>query len=110
MRVKVIKKHLGEGEFPTFAIGTNVMFKEECTHFVHWHSCVIDGHETYIPEHYVCNGKLIRKYNPTELVQDVGDTLEVKEIACAWLIATNSEGITGWIPAEAVVTENQHGV
>jgi hypothetical protein len=31
-------------------------------------------------------------------------SLEVREIAYAWFIATNEEGTTGWIPAEVTVS------
>jgi len=112
MKVKVVKKHPCEWEFqqfPTFEKGTKVtMAKEEDTDFLHWYACDIAGCQTFVPETFVCDGKLTRDYNPTELVQDVGDTLEVQEIVNAWLIATNEKGITGWIPAEVVVSENNN--
>jgi len=105
MRVKVIQEHSGEGQFPTFSKGMQVAMEiKEDTHFLHWHACEIDGYQTYVPELFVENGVLIRDYNPTELVQDEGDVLEVNEIVYAWLLATNECGITGWIPAEAVVS------
>ena len=46
----------------------------------------------------------MRDYNPTELVAEDGDVLEVREIVYAWLIATNERDVTGWIPAESAVT------
>jgi len=105
MKVKVIKKHLGEGRFPTFEKGTEVVLaKEEDTHYLNWYACNIAGHETYVPIVFVCDGKLTRDYNPTELVQEVGDILEIQEIVYAWLIATNKQGVIGWIPAEAVLS------
>jgi hypothetical protein len=55
-----------------------------------------------VPESFIAEGLLVREYNPTELVQSVGDLLAVNEIVNAWLIATNESGQTGWIPAEAV--------
>ena len=105
MTVKVTAQHSGEGAFPTFAKGTAVVLGEECTHFLHWYPCTIDGHETYVPESFVSDGKLIRDYNPTELVAEVGDILEVHETVYAWLMATNESGISGWIPAESVLSE-----
>lgn len=107
MKVKVIVNHLGEGKLPNFPKGTAVkaINKEVCKHFLHWWSCEIEGHATYVQKHYVRNGRLARDYDPTELVQKIGDILEVKEIAYAWLIATNEDGVTGWIPAEVVVSE-----
>ena len=108
MRVKVIKKHPSEWEFlefPTFEKGTKVtMAKEEDLQFFDWYACNIAGHETFVPTSFVCDGALTRAYNPTELVQEVGDVLEVQEIVNAWLIATNEQGTTGWIPAEVVVS------
>ena len=105
MRAVVIKKHTGEGIFPTFAKGTSVSMKDECTHFIHWCACEIEGHQTYVPNGFVNDGKLTRDYNPTELIQDIGDVLEVQEIVYAWLIAANKDGVTGWIPAEVIVSE-----
>jgi len=107
MKVKVIQDHPGEGQFPTFSKGTVVSLAEEgCKHFIHWWPCEIDGHQTYVPISFVEDGKLVRDYNPTELIQKTGDTLQVLEIVYAWLIAKNAEGTTGWIPAEAVISTN----
>ena len=105
MRVTVIKQHPGEGSFPTFAKGTAVAMGEECTHFLHWYPCIIGDYYTYVPESYVRAGKLIRDYNPTELVAEAGDVLEVYEIVYAWLYAVDSQGVSGWIPAESVLSE-----
>jgi len=115
MKVQVIQQHDGEGRFPMFAKGTEVTLTGgECTDFLHWFPCEIDGHETYVPESFIDSGgrpvsaglagTLTRDYNPTELVQNTGDILEVKEIVNAWLFAENAGGQTGWIPAEAVVS------
>ena len=103
MKVKVIQKHPGEGQFPMFKKGTPVIMKEGCTHFLGWFACEIDGYETYISDVFVSDGVLNQDYDPTELVQDIGDILEVQHIVYAWLLATNDNGVTGWIPAEAVV-------
>jgi hypothetical protein len=105
MKVKVIQDHPGEGLFPSFPVGTEVKLTgDECTEFAHWFPCEINGHQTYVPESFLADGALVREYNPTELVQHVGDILEVCEIVNAWLVATNENGQIGWIPAEAVVT------
>ena len=104
MRVKLVVKHDGEGIFPSFAAGTPVKIGENCTHFIGWCACVIEGHNTYLPHIFVENGKLLRDYNPTELVQDIGDILIVQEIVHSWLLATNESGEKGWIPAESVVS------
>jgi hypothetical protein len=105
MKVKLLVDHKGEGRFPTFKRDTVVTLKKECTHYPHWYACEIEGHDTYVPECYVREGALVRDYDPTELVQKAGDILEVREIVYAWLIATNQNGVTGWIPAESVVSE-----
>jgi len=104
MKVKVMVKHDGYGQFPTFKKGTAVTIKEEDAHFLNWYACEIEGRQTWVPKTFFLGGALTRNYNPTELIQQEGDILEVKEIVYAWLIAADSEGITGWIPAEAVIS------
>ena len=106
MKAKVICKHDGEGLFPTFAKGTKVIITgSECTHFLHWFPCEIEGHLTYIPKAFLNDDlTLARDYNPTELVLDEGSIIEIKEIVNAWLIATTQDGQTGWIPAESVIS------
>ena len=105
MKVRVVIKHDGEGKFPTFAAGAAVDFTgEECSHFLGWRPCVIEGRDTYVPLIYVNDGKLTKDYNPTELVQDVGDVLHVQEIVHGWLVATNENSVKGWIPAESVIS------
>ncbi|MCL2547158.1 MAG: SH3 domain-containing protein [Oscillospiraceae bacterium] len=105
MRVKTIKNHPGEGDFPIFMAGTAVnRTGENCTHYLHWYPCDIDGHNTYVPECFVVDGKLARDYNPTELVASAGDILDVLEIVHAWLVARNQDGVIGWIPAEVVIS------
>ncbi|MCL2842785.1 MAG: SH3 domain-containing protein [Oscillospiraceae bacterium] len=94
-----------QGTFPTFPKGTPVaMAQEEDSDFPGWYACDIAGHTPYIPGVFVRDGKLTRDYNPTELIQAAGDKLEIHEIVHAWLLATNDKGITGWIPAECVVS------
>ena len=109
MRVKVMRDYPDKwphpGSFPAFEKGTPITItKEETDSFLGWHACEIAGHETYAPMVYVCDGRLARDYNPTELIQKAGDMLEVQEIAHAWLLATNKEGQTGWITADVVVS------
>ena len=107
MKVKVIRPCRWEhpGEFPTFEKGTPVtLAREEDSDFLGWYACDIAGHTTYIPKIFVQDGKLTRDYNPTELIQEIGDVLDVREIVYAWLLAANDKGVTGWIPAECVVS------
>ena len=107
MKVKVTRPSRWDhpGNFPIFKKGTSVAIAEdEDADFLGWHACEIAGHTPYIPKIYVYDGKLTRNYNPTELIQEPGDILEVKEIVHAWLLATNDQGVTGWIPAECVIS------
>jgi hypothetical protein len=105
VKAKVIQAHSGEGQFPTFKMGTAVTITgAEDTHFLHWYPCEIEGYQTFIPDCFINNGVLLRDYNPTELVQDVGNIVKVQGIVNAWLLATNEGGQTGWIPAESVVS------
>ena len=109
MKVKVIRPARWEhpGEFPVFKKGTLLaLAKEEDADFLGWYSCDIAGYKTYVPKVFVQDGKLARDYNPTELITKTGDILDVQEIVCAWLLAANDKGVTGWIPAECVVSVN----
>jgi len=108
MKVTVVKNHLGEGQFPTFPKGTDVEITDkECTHFLNWYPCKIKGHATYVPDVIVVGGKLVRDYNPTELICKAGEILEVKEIFYAWFMAEKPDGCVGWIPAELCVSSNE---
>ena len=105
MKVKVIKNHLGEGQFPTFPKGCDVKMADECCkHFLNWFACHIQGYDTYIPDLFVSGGKLVCDYNPTELICASGELLSVKEIYYAWFIAEKADGVRGWIPAEICVS------
>ena len=109
VKVKVMRSSRWEhpGEFPMFEKGTPITLAEdEDADFLGWYACDILGHKPYVPKVFVCDGKLARDYNPTELIQEVGDILEVREIVFAWLLATNENGVTGWIPAESVMSAN----
>jgi len=111
MQLKVVRNHPIDWEvarFNTFAKGTLVNLSgEEDVQFKGWYPAIIEGHETFVPKVFVCNGKLNRDYNPTELKVKSGDVLKLQEIVNAWLIVTNAEGLTGWIPAECVVSAHQ---
>jgi len=109
MKVRVMQdypsKWAFQGNFPTFEKGTPVILAaEEDGDFTGWYACEIAGHKPYVPITFVRDGALTRDYNPTELIQKAGDVLDVLEIVYAWLLVTNDKGITGWIPAEAVVS------
>jgi hypothetical protein len=107
MKIKVMRLCRWEhpGDFPTFKKGTPVTLAEEDdADFLGWCACDIAGHESYVPRIFVHDGILTRDYNPTELRQEVGDILEVQEIVYAWILATNDKAVTGWIPAECVMS------
>ena len=107
MKIKVMRPSRWDhpGEFPVFVKGTPIeVASDEDTDFLGWYACNIEGYETFVPKVFVSDGKLARDYNPTELIQEVGDILDVQEIINAWLLATNSKGVTGWMPAECIVS------
>jgi len=110
MKVRVIQRHEGEGAFPVFKKGTQVILGKETDRFPHWYACEIEGRQTYIADAFVNNGRLLIDYDPTELVQEVGDVLEVREVVYDWLLAKNEIGITGWIPMDvsAVVDDSKY--
>ena len=101
MHIIVMNDHPGEGVFPLFPKSSQVLQTGPlCTHYENWYPCTIDGHQTYVPTIFVRDGKLVRDYNPTELVCKMGETLEVTEIVYAWLFVKNAAGESGWFPAE----------
>ena len=107
MKVKMIRPSRWDhpGTFPTFEKGTPVsLAQKEDEDFLGWYACEIAGHTPYVPITFVRDGMLTRDYNPTELIQEIGDILVVSEIVHAWLLATNDAGITGWVPAECVIS------
>ncbi|TLG71211.1 hypothetical protein [Culicoidibacter larvae] len=105
MIVKTIAAHLGEGSFPTFASGTAVEMGASCQHFLHWSACEIDGYQTYVPDVFVEHGYLNQDYNPTELVAEPDELMEVLQVVHAWLLVRSERsGKVGWMPAENVVS------
>lgn len=105
MMVGAIAEHLGEGSFPTFAAGTAVSMGGACQHFLHWSACVIDGYQTYVPNIFIEQGCLNQAYNPTELVAEAGEELEVLQIVHAWLLVRSMQtNEIGWMPAENVIS------
>ena len=104
MKVVVIDRHDGEGQFPTFYAGDTVHNLQPCEESVHWMSCTINGSDIYVPDIFVSNTTLMREYNPTELVADKDEILEIEEIVYEWLYGKNEKGIYGWIPAEKVIS------
>ena len=107
MRLLVMEKHDGEGTFPLFAKGAAVSdLKQDNEYpiYPHWFACVIDGHETYIPETYVVDGVLACDYDPTELIVEKGQELTLLAVVFSWLYARDGHGKEGWLPASKVVS------
>ena len=117
MKLKVIEKHNGNGNFPLFKKGTPIIDLEinwlhenssfaiwGCYSDGHWYSCKINDYNTYVPKIYVKNGKLNQDYNPTELIIKKGQTLTLIKIVFEWLYVKDEKGNEGWIPASKVIT------
>ena len=104
MKVVVIDRHDGEGQFPTFHVGETIHNLQPCDESAHWMSCAINGFDTSIPDKFVYNTALVREYNPTELIAREDEILEIEEIAYEWLYGKNEKGEHGWIPAEKVLS------
>jgi hypothetical protein len=105
MLVQVIEQHDGEGQFETFAKGSQITDLAPCQYFKHWSSCKINGVSTYVPDYYVANDELLYDYNPTELVVKGGEVLEVLQVSYSWqLVCCQESKQIGWIPAEKVIS------
>lgn len=109
MKVLLTDRHDGEGDFPTFPKGATVENIESSEEYNHWMSCKIDNINTFVPDVFMINNTLTREYNPTELVIDKGEVVEVMEIIYEWLYVKNKHNVYGWIPAnKAVSIKNEH--
>lgn len=104
MKAVIVDRHDGEGQFPTFAAGETVHNLKPCDESTHWMSCTIKGMDTYIPDVFVKDSLLVREYNPTELVADKDEIIEIEEIVYEWLYVRNADNMHGWIPAEKVIS------
>lgn len=104
MKLLVIEKHDGEGVFPLFKKGTVVNDLKVCNETPHWLSCVINGHETYIPEIYVVDGILIQDYNPSEVIVDKDQVVTLIAVVFQWLYVKCEDGRNGWLPANKVIS------
>ena len=107
MNLLTMENHDGEGAFPLFKKGTAVNdLKEDNEYpiYPHWFSCVINGHETYIPEIYVADGVLTQDYNPTELIVKKGQKLTLISVVFSWLYVKDENGKEGWLPASKAIS------
>ncbi len=92
MKVVLVENHSGEGVFPTFSKLSKVEIIEECSFYLNWLKCRIDGLETYIPKNYInSSNELMYDYNPTELVCEEQDEVEVIKIVCGWIYGCKYE-------------------
>lgn len=99
MKLLVSKNHLGEGVFSTFLAGTEVKIKAECSRYPNWFACEISGYQTFVPSHFVVDNKLACDYNPTELVVEKGEIVELLALHYQWVIVKRGVDI-GWLPCE----------
>ncbi|MCL2522581.1 MAG: SH3 domain-containing protein [Erysipelotrichales bacterium] len=103
MRLIVKDKHKGEGLFPLFKKGTKVNNIETCES-LHWFSCEIEGHKTYIPDIYLTENLLNQDYDPTELILEKNQVITLIEVVYEWLYVQNEEGKKGWLPSEKAIS------
>ena len=104
MNLLIIEKHDGYGVFPLFKKGTTVSELKANDEYPHWCSCVIDGHETFIPYIYVVDGILTQDYNPTELIVEEKQVATLIGIVFEWLYVKDASDKCGWIPASKAVS------
>jgi len=104
MHLLVVEKHDGEGVFPLFPKGATVNNVNTCAESSHWLSCVIHGHETYIPDIYVVDGLLTQDYNPTELIVEKEQKVTLIRIVFEWLYVKDENGREGWLPTSKVIS------
>ena len=104
MNLLVVEKHDGEGIFPLFPKGTAVNDVNVCDESSHWLSCVIYGHETYIPDIYAVDGVLTQDYNPTELVVEKEQIVTLISVVFEWVYVKDGNGREGWLPASKVIS------
>lgn len=99
MQLVVCQNHEGEGRFPTFSKGTVVENLAPCSNYPNWFSCKIEGMETYVSTDFLEGKTLNRAYNPTELVVQAGDVVELLEVHYQWALVAY-RGEVGWLPFE----------
>jgi hypothetical protein len=104
MNLLVMEKHDGEGTFPLFTKGAAVNDLKACDESPHWLSCVINGHETFIPEIYVADGVLTQDYDPTELIVGKEQIVTLIGIVFEWLYVKDGNDKYGWLPASKVIS------
>ena len=104
MNLLVKEKHEGYGIFPLFTKGTAISKLEESDEYPHWCACMIDEHETFIPDIYVVDGVLTQDYNPTELIVNEAQIVVLIDIVFEWLYVKDENDRRGWIPASKAIS------
>lgn len=101
MQIKLItiEAHHGEGQYPTFAQGSEVKVIAACEKFANWYAAEIDGYSLYITRDFIENGRLRCDYNPTELVVEKNEVVELLELHYEWALVQRNDEI-GWLPCE----------
>jgi len=117
MNLQVAETHEGYGNFPLFKKGTPVSGLEADEEYPvhaeaiwgsgsnqHWFPCIIDEHETFIPDIYVSDGVLNRDYDPTEIIVEKGQKLTLLAVVFEWLYVKDENGKSGWLPASKAIS------
>jgi len=110
MRFKVDKTYAAQYPDPISGLtGHRLLVQRQDDEYPGWWWCRgPDGREGWVPETCLrsdgANAVLLRDYDARELSASAGEELEVHEQLLGWARATNSEGQTGWLPANCLAT------
>ena len=108
MKLLVMENHERyEGQaFPLFAKGTAVSELVDGTddEYPHWFPCVIDQHETFIPDTFIVDGTLACDYNPTEIEVEKGQIVVLIKLVFEWLYVQDNNQNEGWLPASKALS------
>ena len=99
MQLITVNDHQGESKFPLFPKGTAVKILAECENYPNWLSAEIEGHFVYVPDHFIEKNQLVIDYNPTELVVEKGEVVELLELHYEWALVQKENEI-GWLPCK----------
>lgn len=97
MQLITTSAHQGEGAFLTFEQGTDIKLISACERYLNWYQAEIQGHLTYVPTHFIEQGKLVCDYNPTELVVRENEIVELLALHYEWALVKRENEI-GWLP------------
>ncbi|AHG74294.1 hypothetical protein QMO40_03565 [Mannheimia bovis] len=103
MKLKITVDHKGEGAFPLFKQGSKIHLGKECDRYPNWFSCEIAGYTTYVPRHFVAQGKLLCDYNPTELAVKKDEIVNLIELCYGWAIVERDKDV-GWLPCDILIS------